>query len=116
MNRSRRKELTLAYKNSTPPMGIFSIKNLATGKALVDQSTNLPGSWNRHRTELRLGTHRNKALMADWRTHGEAQFAFEILEAIQEQAEPDFDVASELARRLAIWLTDTPRGSAGSYL
>ncbi|WP_266159422.1 GIY-YIG nuclease family protein [Dyella silvatica] len=116
MNRTRRKELTLAYKNTPPPMGIFCIRNLASGKMLIDQSTHLAGSLNRHRMELQLGTHRNKALLADWQNYGQVQFAFEVLEAIPQHPEPDFDYASELARRLRLWRARIPQGSAGSYL
>ncbi|WP_266170127.1 GIY-YIG nuclease family protein [Dyella subtropica] len=116
MERTRRKELTRAYKMALPPMGIFSIKNLVTGRTLVDQSINLAGALNRHRMELQLGTHRNKALMEDWRTYGDEHFAFEVLQQIQERAEPDYNYAEEMAQHLAIWRAKIPLGSAGSYL
>lgn len=116
MDRARRKERVQSYKLSPPPMGIFAIRHLATGRMLIDQSTHPAGALNRHRTELKLGTHRNRALMNDWRMHGEAAFVFEVLETIDEQPEPDFDARAELARRLAIWRTRIPVGSPASYL
>lgn len=116
MDRARRKELTQSYKLALPPMGVFAIRNLVTGKMLIDQSTHLTGALNRHRTELKLGSHRNKALMADWRAHGEAGFAFEVLEQVDERPEPDFDYKAEIARLLAIWQARVPPGSARSYL
>lgn len=115
MDRARRKALAQAYKLEFPSMGIFAIRHLATGRMLIDQSTNLKGSINRHRTELALGTHRNKALMDDWRSHGEAGFAFEVLERIEERPEPDYDYKAELVRRLARWQAHIPAGSETSY-
>ena len=103
MDRAKRKAISQAYKLAFPSMGIFAIRNLATGRMLVDQSTNLSGSFNRHRTELLLGTHRNKALMTDWGIHGDAGFVFEVLQKIDERAEPDFDYKAELERLLAHW-------------
>lgn len=116
MERARRKELTQNYKLTHPPMGIYAIRNLVTGRVLVEQSANLPGTINRHRTELKLGTHRNKALMDDWRVHGEVNFAFEVLEKVEQRPEPDFDYKAELIRLLAIWRMHVPPGSTTSYL
>ena len=115
-DKARRKDLKLAYKLALPRMGIFSISNAITGRILLDQSTNLTGSLNRHRMELQLGVHRNSLLMADWREYGEAQFSFEVVEQIQERPEPDFDYAAELVRRIAFWRARIPLGSSGSYL
>lgn len=116
MDKARRRELKQTYKLTLPPMGIFSIRNVIIGKALLDQSTNLTGSLNRHRFELRLGVHRNPELMADWRQYGETQFSFEVVEQIKERPEPDFNYELELARRMAVWRARVPLGSPGSYL
>lgn len=116
MDKAKRKELTTAYKLSFPSMGIFSIRNKMTERQLIGQSANLNGALNRHLLELRLGNHRNPALMADWRLFGEAEFLFEILEQIKERLEPDFDYPSELDRRIAVWRMRVPVGSPASYL
>lgn len=116
MDRAKRKELTQAYKLAFLPMGIFAIRNLTTGRVLIDQSANLNAAFNRHRVELQLGTHRNKALMDDWRTYGETNFVFEVLETIKERPEPDFNYHAEMARLLAICRARVPLGSATSYL
>jgi len=115
MDKARQKELKLAYKLALPPMGIYAIRNLATGRIYLDQSNNLTGALNRHRLELKLGTHRNPALLADWRSYGEAQFSFEILEQLKQSPEPDFDYAAELVRRLKHWRGELPLGAPASY-
>ncbi|MFD0761644.1 hypothetical protein ACFQZW_06080 [Lutibacter aestuarii] len=45
-----------------PPMGVFQIKNLNTNKVLIDSSIDMVFKWNRHKMELKFGTHRNKKL------------------------------------------------------
>jgi hypothetical protein len=84
-----RKELTADYKNIKFAMGVFQIKNLANGKILVESSPNLDKIWNRHCADLRFGSHRNKALQADWDAHGEPNFVFEILAEIDHKLTDD---------------------------
>jgi len=115
MDKAQQKSLKLAYKLALPPMGIFAIRNTATGKVFLDKSSNLSGSINRHRMELKLGSHRNAALLADWRVYGEDKFAFEILEQIKQSTEPDYDYAEELNRLLANWRANYPLGAEKSY-
>lgn len=115
MDKLKRKEMKLAYKLALPPMGIFCIRNLGTGRMLLDRSANLTGTLNRHRIELERGTHRNVALMSDWRHIGATGFAFEVLEQLTESSEPDFNYGYELERRLDVWRRKVPLGSAASY-
>lgn len=103
MDKARRGELKQAYKLAPPPMGIYAVRHRASGRLLLGKSTNLTGALNRHRMELKLGSHRNHALMRDWREYGEAAFVFEVLERIEESTNPDFDYAAELERRLKAW-------------
>lgn len=114
-DRARRKALIGAYKLAFPPMGIYAVRNVATGRMLVDRSANTTATLNRHRTELRLGLHRIRALQEDWRTLGESAFAFEVLEALEERTDPAFDYEAELARLLEAWRERVPQGSAMSY-
>jgi len=116
MDRNRRKALIQAYKLAFPPMGIYAIRNLASGRVLVDSSPNVTGALNRHRTQLRLGLHRIKALQEDWHLHGEAGFAFDMLQAVEERTDPAFDYAAERERLLQPWRERVPPGSPDSYL
>ena len=115
MDKLKRKALKLAYKMALPPMGIFCIRNVESGRMLLDRSANLTGSLNRHRIDLQRGTHRNVALMTDWRRVGAAGFAFEVLEQLPERTEPDFNYDHELECRLDVWRRKVPLGSADSY-
>lgn len=111
MASARHKELKLAYKLAMPPMGVFGIRNTATGRLWFDQSRNLVGSLNRHRMELQRGVHRHAALMADWRAHGEAVFVFEVLDRLEENTRPDRNFDAELAELMAAWRAKVPDGS-----
>lgn len=113
--RERRKALIGAYKLAFPPMGVYAVRNFATGRMLIDRSANTTAALNRHRTELRLGLHRIKALQEDWRLHGEAAFVFEVLESVTERADPSFDYEAELARLLDAWRERVPPGSPAPY-
>ena len=115
-DKARRKALIDAYKLAFPPMGIYAVRHIATGRMLIDRAANTTAALNRHRTELRLGVHRIESLQADWREQGEAAFAFEVLERIEERADPSFDYDAELARRLEAWREGLPLGSDASYL
>lgn len=74
-----KKELKAAYKEMKPQMGVFQIKNQANGKVFIDGAINMEAKWNRHRSELRFGGHRNRDLQQDWNKQEEDTFIFEVL-------------------------------------
>jgi hypothetical protein len=58
-----KRSLTRQYKETPPPMGVYVIRNLATGRVRVRASMNLEGAINRDRFELGLKSH----LLEPWR-------------------------------------------------
>jgi len=100
----RKKELTKAYKQSSPLMGIFQIKNLQNGKIFVGSSQNIPGIINRYRFELKLGNHKNRHLQAEWNEYGSNGFSFETLETIEPKTDPGWKPADELNKLKDLWL------------
>lgn len=78
----RRKEWAALYKLARKAAGIYGIRNTVTGRILLGSSVNLHGPLNRHRTELKLGSHRCRELQDDWNRLGEDAFTFEILETV----------------------------------
>lgn len=60
-------------------MGVFQIRNTVNEKIFVGSCVNLVAIWNRNRSELALGGHRNLALQKEWNVTGEATFVFEVL-------------------------------------
>jgi len=100
----RRKEINREYQERVKPSGVFQVKNLANGKVLLGSSLNLEGPLNKHRFMLRIDSHPNKELQKDWNELGESQFSFEILEVIQVQDNPNFNLMDDLTLLEEIWL------------
>lgn len=98
-----RKALKQQYLDVRSRAGVYAVHCLATGRALVAGSPNAEGTLNRHRFELRLGQHRLAALREDWRRHGEAGFAFEVLDRVRPRDDPHFDEAAELQALVELW-------------
>jgi hypothetical protein len=99
-----RKELIREYKESRRPMGVFQVRNNRNGRVLVGASTDLPSILNRHRAQLRLGTHSNRALQKDWNELGPEAFEFEVLDTLTEPDRPDWDPAEDLRALEELWL------------
>jgi hypothetical protein len=99
-----RKELQREYKERVKPSGVYQVRNLANGKVLLGSSLNLEGLLNRNRFTLRNNSHPNKELQKDWNELGPEQFTFEILEVVQVQDDPNFNLQDELTLLEQIWL------------
>lgn len=91
-----KKELKAAYKLKIPVAGVFQLENKKNGKVLIESSTNVSSKWNRHRTELRFGSHRNTKLQKDWNDHGEENFMFSILSELEFKEDDNFDINKEV--------------------
>lgn len=99
-----RKEIHREYKERRKPAGVFQVKNIANGKALLGSSLNLEGPLNRHRFMLKIGSHTNKALQKDWDEYGPGQFVFEILEEVKVKDDSNFNLKDELTLLEMVWL------------
>jgi len=103
-NKKTRKELQREYKERVKPSGVYQVKNLTNGKVLLGSSLNLEGLLNRSRFTLRTNSHPNKELQKDWNELSPDQFLFEILEVVQVQDDPNFNLKDELTLLEQIWL------------
>lgn len=99
-----REELQREYRERPKRAGVFQVRNTVTGRVLLGSSLNLHGPLNSHRFMLRIGSHLNKELQADWDAYGEDKFAFEELEEVKIREDPDFNVQDELTLLEQIWL------------
>lgn len=91
-----KKELKDEYKQKKPNAGVFQIKNNKSGMILIEASSDIQSKWNRHRTELKFGSHRNKILQKDWNELGEESFIFSVLSKLEVKDDEDFDLNSEV--------------------
>lgn len=99
-----RADLRRRYKEEGRPMGVYAFRNAVNGKVLVGASQNLPGAENAMRFQLKLGSHRNRELQADWKAHGEAAFGWEVLDELK--PEPGADPRDELDALERLWLDE----------
>jgi hypothetical protein len=109
-----RKALLREYKETPRPMGVYCVRNRANGKALVGSSVNVPAMLNRHRAQLGMGSHGNKALQRDWQEFGPDSFEFETLDTLKWPDQPDYDPTDDLRTLEEMWLDKlSPFGERG---
>lgn len=95
-SRSQRRAAARQARDAFPPMGVYAIRDRESGRVLLGSSRNVHAALNRARFELRMRSHSNRALQADWDRSGPERFTFEVLELVKERTEPDFDYLGEL--------------------
>ena len=97
-------ELKKQYKQTTVPMGIYKITNLANGKIFVGLGKNLAGRINRHKFALKFGSEEIKELQSDFNKYGEENFKFEEIDYLKPKDEPGYDYTEDLECLLQLWL------------
>ena len=78
INKDRNNKRTKIYRQ-TLPAAVYEIKNKITGKAYVGQSKSYPARWNRHKSCLRRGVHRNLSLQSDYDEYGLDVLEFNVI-------------------------------------
>jgi hypothetical protein len=73
-------------------MGIYAVRDRASGHLLLGASRNVHAALNRARFELRIGKHPDLRLQAQWNRNAVDGVTFEVLE----REDADFDYAGEL--------------------
>jgi biotin operon repressor len=102
------------YKENPPSAGIYKITNTSTGKVFLGKGMNVQGKLNGQRAQLKWGSHRNKELQNDWNQYGEDQFAFEVLDLLEQSSNPEQDMEGELLALEDLWLKELqPYGDRG---
>jgi hypothetical protein len=85
MENARKKEILREYKERKVQPGIFAIKCEAARKTWVSSAADLSKQPNGTLFQLKLSGHPNKDLQAAWNKHGEAAFAYEVLEEVSDE-------------------------------
>ena len=83
-------------RDAFPSMGIYAIRDLASGHMRLGASRKVHAALIRARFELRVGKHADHALQAAWNRRGAQELVFEVLELVKEREDADFDHAGEL--------------------
>ena len=93
---SARRVAARQARDAFPQMGIYAIRDCASGHLLLGASRNVHAALNRARFELRMGKHGDRVLQAEFHRSGVEGLAFEVLELVKEREDAGFDYASEL--------------------
>lgn len=106
-----RKEIKEEYKQKKFSMGVFQVRNISNNKIFIDNSIDMVSKWNRHKTELRFGNHKNMELQKDWNEKGENNFVFEILSELKHDEERSVNYPKELQllQQMIIEETNIPK-------
>lgn len=99
-----KKALVRQYKETPRTAGVAVARNLTNGKRFVLAGADIPSLINRHRAQLKIGSHPNRALQADWTALGADQFTFEIVDTLTPPETPGWDPTDDLHALEALWL------------
>ena len=110
-----RKARIREYKETPRPMGVFRVRNTATGRSFIGSSKDLPAMLNRQRFQLEMGGHPVPALQRDWNELGAQSFEFETLDTLEPPDEPGADVSEELATLEQMWLQSISAAGGSVY-
>ena len=74
-----------------------------SGIAFLGSSVDVPSMLNRQRFELEIGSHKDRALQAEWNRCGPEGFAFEVLDTLEPPDDPAYDPREDMAELLEMW-------------
>jgi hypothetical protein len=97
-----RKEAARDYKARKSARGIFALRCAASGEVWVGASMDLGGAKNGLWFFLSNGHHKDEILQAQWNSHGEQAFQFEIIEKIDDDVSA-LRIADVLKERKGHW-------------
>jgi hypothetical protein len=98
------------YKQAKRRMGVYRIRNTGNDRSYIGFGTDLPAKINRHKAELRFGTHRNRELQDEWNSFGESSFRFEILDELDQGENPQEKPTEELHVLAEMWIRKLEKG------
>ena len=93
---SARRAAARQARDAFPPMGIYAIRERASGHVLLGASRNVHAALNRARFELRMGKHSDRVLQASWNRSRDDGLSFEVLDLVKQREDEAFDYVGEL--------------------
>jgi hypothetical protein len=103
MDKSSRRQILRDYREQKVDAGVFAVRCAATGEVWVGASRNIDKQQNGVWFGLRTGGHANRQMQASWAAHGEAGFAFEVLERIETGEMTPLGLADRIKAREQHW-------------
>ena len=85
-------------------MGVYRIRNTRNNKSYVGFDRDLSARINRHKAELKFGSHRNRELQEEWNSFGESSFQFEVLDELNHKEDSEESYIEELHVLKEMWM------------
>ena len=92
------------YKQAKQPMGIYQIVIAGADQSFIGCATDLKSRFNRHRAELKFGSHRNLELQQLWNSLGESAVEFRVLDILEYDENNKQNSREELQLLLDMWI------------
>ena len=92
------------YKQAKRPMGVYRIRNTQNNKSYVGFDRDWSAKINRHKAELKFGSHRNRELQEEWNSFGESSFQFEVLDELDHKENSQTSPIEELQVLAEMWI------------
>jgi hypothetical protein len=92
------------YKQTKWPMGVYRIRNTRNDKLYIGCGTDLAAKINRHKAELKFGSHRNRELQEEWNLFGKSSFQFEVLDELDHKEDSQASPIEELHVLKEMWM------------
>jgi hypothetical protein len=115
MDKTHQAELKRLYKESTPPSGVYRIRNDATGRIFIGSSVNVNARINRHRSSLFFGSEEIPGLQSDWRAYGPERITFEVLDVLDGEYDSDDARKEDLRLLERMWREKSARNGETFY-
>jgi len=110
-----KKKIREQYKQTPPDMGVYQVKNLASGRIYIGRAMDLKGKLNSERFQLKNDLHMNKELQKDFNELGADHFSFEALDRLAVKEDPGYDCSVDLRTLEEMWLEKLQPYAAGGY-
>jgi hypothetical protein len=92
------------YKQAKRPMGVYRIRNTRNNKSYIGCGMDLPAKINRHKAELKFGSHRNRELQDEWNLLGKSSFEFEVLDELDHKEDSQASSIEEVQVLKEMWM------------
>ena len=102
MDKITRRAALTEYRLAKPAAGIYALGFSASDAVWIGATRDLTKIENRHRFELKIGSHRCPSLQQAWREFGEANFSFDRIESLGEET-PEISWDRVLKERQKHW-------------
>jgi hypothetical protein len=104
MDKQSRRQLVRDFKERKTAAGVYAVRCAASGEVWVGGSRNIDPQQNSLWFGLKTGGHVNRAMQAAWTAHGEAAFAYEVLERIEAEDHTPMGLVDLTKSRERHWL------------